>query len=271
MDPASLECIASRGVVLSVHDKAALQSSLPIIKKEYKFAEVQLFGKLLGKDADYLIAIGINESFLGSKTFFFCQDGVSWAQLPTPTAETISTCAMLPAGLLLTGNISHVYQLPAPPQASGEEEPEEEVEGPKITEMDRLAVLVEMIEKETALAPAGALSMRTAGAIQRNPGFAGLSASAAKLLGSFVFLNKTKPSSVLEPPMSKSLDALLSAATIVPKAALTIHTDESVGAVTVRNLLWPGAIAFCKPGTTTWGYCYFGTGEKNGDIAFMLP
>jgi len=273
MDPSSIPCIASGGIVLSVHEKAALQSSLPIVKKNNKFSEVLFFGKMQAATTDYLIAIGIKDSFLDEKKFFFCTDGASWAQLPTPTPEMIATCEQLPKGLMLTGNEAHVYQLPAPPPPETEEEeaPAEEVEGPKVSETERLAVIVEMIEKETALAPKAALSMRSAGAVQRNPGFSGLSMAEAGLLSNYVFLNKMKASSVLDAPMSKSVDALLSAETIVPKAALSIHMDESIGATTVRNLLYPGAVAFTMPGSTTWGYCYFGSGEKNGDIAFMLP
>jgi len=186
------------------------------------------------------------------------------------TAELKANAAKLPAGLMFTGNPSELFPLPTPPP-TGDEEPVEDGDGPKITEEQRLAVVIEMIEAETALAPVGALSVRSAGAVSPSPAFAGLDASAAKSISSYVLLNKAKPASVLTPAVAKSADALASAETIVPKAALCVFTDESVGAVTVRNLLWPGAVAFCKPGTKTWGYCYFGTGEKNLDIAFMLP
>ena len=47
-----------------------------------------------------------------------------------------------------------------------------------------------------------------------------------------------------------------------------VRTSTQV--TTIRNLLWPGFVAFSGP-SKKWGYCYFGTGEKNADIAFMLP
>jgi len=267
MDPANLDCIASEGVVLSVAHKAALQSSLPVLKKNNKFSKVLLFGKVMGKTGDYLIAIGISESYLGPKKFFYCQDGVSWAQLPAVTADMKATAMKLPMGLAFTGDISAEIQLPAPPVLEGEDE----VEGPKITEEQRLAVFAEMVEAETALAPVGALSMLSTGAVVASPTFMGLDAADAMLTKSYVLLNKPKVASVLEAPLTKSLDALASAETVVPKAALRVFSDESVGATKVRSLLYPGAISFCKPGTPVWGYCYFGTGEMNVDIAFMLP
>ena len=49
-----------------------------------------------------------------------------------------------------------------------------------------------------------------------------------------------------------------------------MRVDPAQSFVQLRNLLWPGFVAFSGP-TKKWGYCYFGTGEKNADIAFMLP
>ena len=71
--------------------------------------------------------------------------------------------------------------------------------------------------------------------------------------------------------IGSSADFLTSADKIVPAGALTIRLDESTGITTVRNLLYPGFVGFTAAGTKTWGYCYCGTGEKNLDIAFMLP
>jgi len=84
--------------------------------------------------------------------------------------------------------------------------------------------------------------------------FAGLDAADAMNPSSYVLLNKPKVASVLEPAMGKSLDALASAETIVPKASLRFRSAPSKGVVKVRNLLFPGAVSFCKPGTATWGY-----------------
>merc|ERR1719198_355397 len=99
----------------------------------------------------------------------------------------------------------------------------------------------------------------------------GLDLTSASSLDAFVMLNKTKPVSVLVPALEKSLDSLASAESVVPSGSLCVRHDESIGCVQVRSLLWPGATAFCWPGSAFWGYAYFGTGEKNGDIAFMLP
>ena len=99
---------------------------------------------------------------------------------------------------------------------------------------------------------------------------AGLPSASAGSIGSYVFANQLKPKNVLQPALTNSLDFLTPADSIVPKGALCAHLDESTGVTTIRNLVWPGFVAFSTP-SKKWGYCYFGTGEKNADIAFMLP
>jgi len=40
--------------------------------------------------------------------------------------------------------------------------------------------------------------------------------------------------------------------------------------VVIRNLLWPGFFFYHIPGTPTFGHCYFGSGDKNVNLGFML-
>jgi len=174
-DLSFLDAVASTGCVISLAHKAAMQSSFPLLKKQNKFSKVMFFGKVMGKVGDYLIAVGIEESFLAGKKFFFCTDGVTWAQLPAPTDADAALAAKLPNGLPFTGDISHEFPTPPeppPPVAEGEEPPEE-VEPPKLPEIMRLAVLVNMLDAENAIAPAGALCMLSTGAVKENTAYAG--------------------------------------------------------------------------------------------------
>ena len=71
MDFGDIDCLGSCGVTLSIAHKAAMQSSLPMLQKNYKFTRVLFFGKILGKASDYLIAVGIRDSYSSAKQFFF--------------------------------------------------------------------------------------------------------------------------------------------------------------------------------------------------------
>jgi len=66
------------GVAISVAQKAALQSSLPLLKKNYKFSDVYLFGKVLSKAGDYLIAYGLEGSITSKKWFYWCVPDGPW-------------------------------------------------------------------------------------------------------------------------------------------------------------------------------------------------
>ena len=55
-----------------------------------------------------------------------------------------------------------------------------------------------------------------------------------------------------------------------PKGVWAINPTISENAVIVKNLYWPGALAFHKIGSTEFGYCYFGDGIKNHDLPFLL-
>jgi hypothetical protein len=69
MEVGDVSLVASSGAVLSMSEKAALQSSVPLLKKQYRFGSVKLFGKIRGKTSDYLIAIC--EESTGIKKYFF--------------------------------------------------------------------------------------------------------------------------------------------------------------------------------------------------------
>lgn len=63
----SLELIASSGHILNTEETTALQTSLVILKKNYKFRRVLFWGKILGLKAVYFIAQGRGEDELKDK------------------------------------------------------------------------------------------------------------------------------------------------------------------------------------------------------------
>lgn len=244
---------SSSGVALPLSASSAMQCSLPLLKKNNKFSQTLFWGKVAGKMGEYFIAMGIEESMNAPK-FFFCQDGVSWGQLDTPSAEDFANCAKIAEGVRLSGDIAHQITLAAEPVPEGEE-PAEEVPPTVVGEQTRLAVIVATINRECAMAPVGALATMASGSISNNPNYAGLGAADASSLASYVLINQA----------NASCEAM------VPKGALVAKLDEALNVVTFRSLSYPGFISYAAVGTPLWGYGYFGTGEKNADLAFMLP
>lgn len=62
-----LDFVGSSGIVLSPEQKAALQTSLCIVKNNYKFSHVYLWGKILGVKDDYFIAQGAGKDEVGER------------------------------------------------------------------------------------------------------------------------------------------------------------------------------------------------------------
>ena len=55
----NVDYISSSGAILSVEQKAALQSSLVILKNQQKFKSVEFWGRIDGTSNDYFIVQGV--------------------------------------------------------------------------------------------------------------------------------------------------------------------------------------------------------------------
>lgn len=63
----SLELVAGSGCTLNVEKRTALETSLVILKKNYKFQRVLFWGKILGLKEDYFVAQGRGEDEMEDK------------------------------------------------------------------------------------------------------------------------------------------------------------------------------------------------------------
>ena len=66
-----IDFVGSSGVILSPEQKAALQTSLVILKNNHKFSQVKLWGKILGIKDDYYIAQGFSDDPFAVKTTLY--------------------------------------------------------------------------------------------------------------------------------------------------------------------------------------------------------
>lgn len=119
--------------------------------------------------------------------------------------------------------------------------------------------------------PAGALIKQPSGKVEDSQTFKGMPYSKATALKSYVFLNMPKEVSVNADAVTAATDFLTSCEEVVPKGALVAKFDEATNVVTWRSLTYEGFFAYSMVGAPMHGYCYFGSGMKNTDLAFMLP
>lgn len=66
-----IENVSYCGNVLSVEQKASLQTSLSIACEQYKFKRIYFWGKILGTKEDYFIAAGVGANEIKNRTYLY--------------------------------------------------------------------------------------------------------------------------------------------------------------------------------------------------------
>jgi len=268
----NIDYLGCCGVVLSPEQKAALQTSLVILKDHYKFNRVYFWGKILGLKEDYYIAQGAGQDEIRGRKTLYSKDCIQWGVLPPATKGTRDT-AKLAKGRF-TGDPSHEFEHVEVRKIGEGEEATEEEETIQIKEEDRLAAAVAEIDEDVSLAPRGAFVKTPLGTVIKNRSFEGLTVTEASKLGSYLHFREarilpTKP--LLEKAnLDKSLDFLDPIDEDIPKGSWSLQFERGSGLVILRSALWPGFSFYHVPGTAKFGHLYVGTGERNKDLPFML-
>ncbi|CAB1429317.1 unnamed protein product [Pleuronectes platessa] len=256
---------------LNVEQRAALQTSLVILQKNYKFQRVLLWGKVLGLKADYFIAQGRGEDEMKDRKNLYSLNCVDWFLLPPATVPLIDQVSSAAKGRF-TGDPSHVYEH-RDIRRRGDGDEEEEVVT-KVNEEIRLAVTVHHIEEEVSVVPRGAFVKSPHGLVQINRSFCGLSYSESEKLDSFLHFSKPKnlkKKSLLETSqLNPAIDFLDVLSDDIPKGSWSLQFECGSKVCVLRSLLWLGLTFYHLPMTPHHGYFYIGDGAKNLDLPFML-
>eukprot|EP00112_Aurelia_sp_Birch-Aquarium-sp1_P022412 Seg6308.2 transcript_id=Seg6308.2/GoldUCD/mRNA.D3Y31 product="Radial spoke head protein 9-like" protein_id=Seg6308.2/GoldUCD/D3Y31 len=172
-----IDYVASSGVILSVEQKAALQSSLVILKTQQQFRRIQFWGKILGYKMDYFIVQGVGNDELRDRKTLYSLDCIKWGLLQLPDDDTKRRCLLLKGRF--TGDPSHEYEYAekAPGAEEGEQDDDDEnANMVLVKEEDRLATIISAIDSEVAIVPRGAYIRAPTGEVLHNRMFEGLSA-----------------------------------------------------------------------------------------------
>ncbi|XP_062896703.1 radial spoke head protein 9 homolog [Mobula hypostoma] len=265
-----LDYVSSQGLVLSPEHKAALQVSLELVRRNYKFHQVYFWGKVLGLSADYFIIHGVDLNELKSRKTLYSFNCMDWKLLPPATDEMIVR-SMLIKGRFM-GDPSHEYEKTVVKKVN-EEQTDQDIDF-KMKEEERLTSTIELINREAAIIPRGAFIMTPRGEVHMNRSFEGLSVTEAGKLKSYLHFTKPavlkKKSLLLQANLEESIDFLNSLEDDELKVFWTLQYERGNKLVILQNLLWPGFIFFHVPETTQFGYLYMGLGEKNMDFPFMI-
>ncbi|XP_009581616.1 PREDICTED: radial spoke head protein 9 homolog [Fulmarus glacialis] len=145
---------------------------------------------------------------------------------------------------------------------------------PMIKEESRLVATIEQIDRAVGIIPRGAFVKTPLGSVRENRNFEGLSLTEAKKLSSYFHFTEPvnlKNKTLLEKAdLDPSTDFLDSLEHDIPQGSWTVQLEKGGTVVVLRSLLWLGLTFYHVPMTKQYGYVYFGTGEKNLDLPFML-
>jgi hypothetical protein len=247
-----------------------------------------------------LIIITINNNKTTTHTNVYSIDGgLSFATLPAVCPKDVFVHSVAPRVRgLFSGDPSRKYRNPLLPADEDELSDEELARGDakqqqqeqkqkkkqvrKLTEQERLWYTVNAIDDACSVVPRGALVCTPTRAFRKNNAFRGLACKAALDLQSYLLLRtpvllSTQASLRKHAATNNAacLDSVADAGAVAfagkTRRLWSIRADNSGMNVTLRSLLWPGyEFQLQALHRTKYTGAYYGTGERNDDIVFML-
>ncbi|XP_009329384.1 PREDICTED: radial spoke head protein 9 homolog [Pygoscelis adeliae] len=223
----------------------------------WSWEELKLFGTQRARACVVLVAGSLN-----------C---VEWSLLPPATEEMVAQAEQLKGRF--QGDPSFEYEY-TEINAEDAERLFEDGKEPMIKEESRLVATIEQIDRAVGIIPRGAFLKTPLGSVRENRNFEGLSLTEAKKLSSYFHFTEPvnlKNKTLLEKAdLDPSTDFLDSLEHDIPQGSWTVQLEKGGTVVVLRSLLWLGLTFYHVPMTKQYGYVYFGTGEKNLDLPFML-
>lgn len=274
-----LKAVSSGGHTLNCQEMTCLQAGLSMLKAKSNLSQVYFWGKIFGSSTDYYVAYVLSEVDFEfpSKIFFYAGEDFDFKEIPRLTEEIADGIIDLGIDTPFTGDPT----APVGPAAEGEVDPMADPEAaalneatPKLTEVERLAQVIQEIDFDTAVVPKGGHALNEAHAVVTSSDFKGLGLKEATDLKKY--LHFRPPTSVASLRALARSDVQFYSDFLdplegdLPKGCWAVRQDASIALVTLRSLSWPGYIAFHVPGTTKFGGIYFGYANKNRDLPFIL-
>ncbi|NXT72319.1 RSPH9 protein, partial [Chaetops frenatus] len=241
------------------------------VQRDYRFDRVWFWGCIQGVRGAYYIAEGLGPNRAAPRSRLYSLNCVDWSLLTPATKEMLALAKQVKGRF--QGDPSYEYSL-AEINAEAAARLIEGGKEPVIKEEARLIATIEEIDRAVGIVPRGAFVKTPLGSVHENRHFEGLSLVEAKKLSSYFHFTEPvnlKNKTLLEKAdLDPSTDFLDSLEHDIPRGSWSIQLEKGGTVVVLRSLLWLGLTFYHVPMTKQFGYVYFGTGEKNLDLPFML-
>jgi len=138
-----------------------------------------------------------------------------------------------------------------------------------VKELTRLAAFVSDIEQLCRIVPRGHYLLEH-DKLVKNQFFQGLSLQNAGKLTQYLHARPRMEKPKLNTTFTDCFDCLDPIIDDIPQGVWTIKHEPLLDLIVGANLLYPGFNYYHKAQTPTFGQYYFGTGERNLNLCFML-
>eukprot|EP01065_Artemidia_motanka_P030423 TRINITY_DN36442_c0_g1_i1.p1 TRINITY_DN36442_c0_g1~~TRINITY_DN36442_c0_g1_i1.p1 ORF type:complete len:375 (+),score=161.23 TRINITY_DN36442_c0_g1_i1:64-1188(+) len=146
-------------------------------------------------------------------------------------------------------------------------------------ESTRLAYFVEQHDRHCQVAPYGQYMVTAADpatplSVAINKTWDGLSPAEADDLRSYLHFRPPlgeRPVRTQGRPHNAALDFMEPISNDIPSGVWSLQYDPSLGVAVGKNMLYQGSVFYHKPQSALFGQYYFGYGQRNLDLCFMLP
>ncbi|KAK0179251.1 hypothetical protein PV327_008057 [Microctonus hyperodae] len=274
----SLEYVSCSGVFIRPEKLEFLKNSLVVLQKENHFKKTYYWGKIIGSENDYHIAYGYIKDCIKDQIYYYSFNCLDWLLLPkvTRTARVLTPLA----SNLFQGNPSNVSIIDLADELfiHNLNEVTNILESPiskNLKEEDRLAVTIDMINKQTMVIPRGSLLRCQEGDIVENPAFSGcLNLRESVQLKSY--LHARLPQAKCNDNLLKiydynyCLDFLDSIYADIPEKSWNLQLLSKNNTIILQNLCWPGMTFYHITNSPYYGSIYVGNGKRNFNVPFMV-
>ena len=276
---------AANGVCLALPERIGIETALDELKMQIQCDEVLFWGKILGVEKDYYIALALyykNKEFPLKRFYFALSDTFVFSELPEIHKHHLRHFKKY--NTYFIGNPDMILEKYASTQqtslssyeiekaiANGVFTPQIELK--PLTECDRLSYVVRCIDNDTSVIPVGAMKMLPSNELRRDDNFNGLSSDEVDHIGNYCHFRKAQKANKIE--LIEMGDAVFNSNFLdglnedTVQHSWSVHIDTARTVCNIRSLVWPGYFAYHKTNTNMYGGCYIGYGYKMKDISFM--
>ena len=272
------------GLCLSIPEKIKLETTLDSLKEEYKCEEMLFWGKIMGVEKDYYIALGLNykeqRDFPLKKFFFASSTNFVFSELPEikehhiPDFQKFNSYFIGNPDIILVkyDSDSQLNSFDAEEQiAKGIFNPT--IKQKNLTESDRLSYVVRSIDNDTHVIPVGGMKMLPIREMRRNDLFDGLSCDELGQIDKYMHFRKPQNQNKIDLiAMGKAtfdFNFLDNIQEDPLKDCWSIQVNSSKTVSSIRSIIWPGYYAYHKSHSEMFGGVYIGYGIRNTDISFI--